>query len=105
MMNDRDSGRKKPKTMKWTVAEARRRFSELIRSAASEPQPIYNRQRLVGVVVDVETFEAFLRWREDQAGRSVADALEELRAICQAEGYRLEPPGRSNRDDPFQQET
>ena len=47
----------------------------LIRSAAQEPQSIYNRQRLVGVVVDAATFEAFVRWREEQAGRSIAAAI------------------------------
>ena len=96
-----DGGRQNPEKPKWSVAKARRQFTELIRSTAREPQPIYNRQRLVGVVVDAVTFEEFLRWKEEQAGRSIATALDELRNICQAEGYRLELPDRVDRDNPF----
>lgn len=89
---------------KWSVSQARRRFTELIRSAAHEPQPIYNRQRLVGVVVDGATFEAFMRWREEQAGRTIGTALDELRQICAEEDYQLVVPERVDRESPFGQD-
>jgi prevent-host-death family protein len=37
--------------MDWKVAEAKQRFSELLREAVTEPQLIHNRSRLVAVVV------------------------------------------------------
>jgi hypothetical protein len=83
------------------VARARERFAEVIRSAAHEPQPIYNRDQLVGVVVDPESYAEFLRWREERAHRSVGAALEELRALCREEGYELEAPRRADRSNPF----
>jgi prevent-host-death family protein len=45
--------------MKWTVAEARDKFADLLQNANKEPQSIFNRNRFVAAVVDAETFEAF----------------------------------------------
>ena len=45
--------------MPWNIAQAKQRFSEVIRQTAEEPQLIYNRGHLVRSVVDAEDFEAF----------------------------------------------
>ncbi len=101
-MNGHDEQRAKNlEKFKWSVAKARQCFSELIRSAAHEPQRIYNRQHLVGVLIDAETFEAFQCWKDEQARRSIGAALDELREICQAEDYQFEAPSRTDRDNPF----
>jgi hypothetical protein len=94
--NPRNLGRKE-----WSISQARSRFTELVRSAAREPQPIYNRHRLVGVVVDGEMFEAFMRWREEQTRPTLSSALDQLRQICEEEDYRLVLPDRVDRDNPF----
>lgn len=86
---------------KWSIAEARRRFSELIESSAREPQAIYKRDRLVATLIDAKTFEEFLRWKEETASRSVADALDELRTLCAEEDYQIEWPGRTDRRSDF----
>ena len=86
--------------MKWTVARARRRFAELVRSAAREPQAIYNRDRLVAAVVDPETF-AQLESQREEPKRSVGDAFAELRDICDREEYTLEVPARRDRESAF----
>lgn len=87
--------------MKWSIGEARRRLSDVIRSAAREPQPVYNRGRMVGVVVAPEEFEEFRQWKAARASRSLADAFSELRELCRREDYVLEIPERRDRPTPF----
>ena len=87
--------------MHWKVAEAKQRFSDLVRQAAREPQLFYNRERLVAAVVDAETFAAFQAWREQEERRSLADAFAELRQIAAEEDYTLELPPRLNRANAF----
>jgi prevent-host-death family protein len=86
--------------MKWTVAEARDKFADLLQSANKEPQSIFNRNRFVAAVVDAETFEAFEAWQKERK-QSVANAFDELSAICQEDDYKLEAPKRKNRPTPF----
>ncbi len=83
----------------WKVAEAKQRLSELLRDAAREPQEIYNRERLVGVVVGAEEFAEYRSWRA-RSRRSLAEACEEARRICADEGP-LPVPGRRNRRSVF----
>jgi len=85
----------------WTVAIARRRFSELLMAAARAPQRVFNRKRLVGVVVDAKTFEQFERWRRRRHQGGLARGFDELRQICQEEGYTLKMPKRADRQDSF----
>jgi prevent-host-death family protein len=86
--------------MDWKVAEAKQRFSELLREAVTEPQLIHNRSRLVAVVVGAAEAAAFLEWRR-QASRSVADAIDEIGRICGEEGYSLEIAPRVDRENPL----
>jgi prevent-host-death family protein len=81
--------------MKWTVAEARDKFADLLQNATKEPQSIFNRNRFVAAVVDAETFEAFEAWQKERR-QSVAGAFDELSAICQEDDYRLEPKSLSD---------
>jgi hypothetical protein len=90
---------------KWSVAQARRRFAELIESTAREPQPIYKRDRMVAAMVDAESFLEFLKWKEAQAGRTIGDAMGELRALCEEEGYEFAWPKRQDRKNPFTPES
>jgi prevent-host-death family protein len=86
--------------MKWTVAEARDKFADLLQNANKEPQSIFNRNRFVAAVIDAETFEAFEAWQKERR-QGVANAFDELKAICQEDDYKLEPPKRKNRPTPF----
>ncbi len=47
----------------------------------------------------------FVAWKEERAGRSIADAFDELRQLCREEGYRLRVPVRKNRPNPFAEES
>ena len=61
--------------MSWNIADAKQRFSELIKQAVAEPQLIYNRKRLVAAVIDAEDYQAFKAWSEQRAARPLADEL------------------------------
>lgn len=86
--------------MKWTVAEARDKFADLLQNANKEPQSIFNRNRFVAVVVDAETFEAFKAWQKERR-QGIASAFDELNDICQEDDYSLDIPKRKNRSTPF----
>lgn len=87
--------------MNWSIAEAKQKFSEVVRRASEEPQLIYNRDRLVAVMVQPEAFRGYEAWREERERRTLAEAFAELRAICADEGYELEPAEREDRHNPF----
>ena len=87
--------------MTWKIAEAKQRFSEVVRRSAEEPQLIYNRDQLVAVVMQPEAFRRYEQWKEQRERRTIADAFAELRAICDEEGYVLELPDREDRPNPF----
>ncbi len=86
---------------KWSIAEARRRFSEVVDSTVKEPQAIYRRERLVAALIDAETFAEFMQWREARAESSIADSFADLRALCRKERYRFAWLKRKDRVNPF----
>lgn len=95
---------KRPARLHWSIAEARRGFSDVVRSAAREPQALYNRGRVVAIVVAPDEFEQFRRWKAAEARPSIARAFSDLRTICRDEGYELEVGPRRDRPSPFDEE-
>lgn len=87
--------------MKWRVAQAKQRFSELVQAALSEPQPIYKRDRLMAFVVAADLFQEFLEWRQQRQNKSVADAFIDVRQAAVEENFVLEIPSRVDRANPF----
>jgi prevent-host-death family protein len=87
--------------MPWNIAQAKQRFSEIVRRTAEGPQLIYNRKRLVAAVINAEDYRAFKEWSERTAGRTLAEELAELRQIMQEESYDLTLPPRSTRQNTF----
>lgn len=85
----------------WNIAQAKQKFSELVRAAGEEPQWIYNRDKLVAAVVPAEGLEEFMEWKARQQRPTMAEALAELRRICEEEDYSFELPTRRNRPNPF----
>jgi prevent-host-death family protein len=83
--------------MDWKVAEAKQRFSDVVRRAAKEPQLIYNRDRLVAAVIDAESFDDFKAWQKQSSQSSLANAFDELRRVAKEERYRLAVPRRKDR--------
>ena len=88
--------------MTWKIAQAKQNFSRVIRAAATQPQQIFNRDRLVAAVVGGEAFEQFEAWqRENQRSRPLTEAFAELRALCDEEGYEFPEMSRQDRPNPF----
>jgi hypothetical protein len=87
--------------MQWSVAEAKQKFSAVLRASAIEPQQILNRRQVVAAVIDAKTFEAFQVWRQQQDTSSLADVFAELRKLCEDENYTLTTPIRQDRKNPF----
>ena len=83
--------------MKWKIADAKINFSELIRKAENEPQLIYNRDRMVAVVLSKEEYEEFERIKKNKSEHNIAAALNEFSSICSEESYVFETPSRQNR--------
>jgi antitoxin (DNA-binding transcriptional repressor) of toxin-antitoxin stability system len=87
--------------MNWKIGEAKQRFSEVVRAAEDGPQRIYHRERLVAGVVDAETLEDYLAWRDRRGRRTVADAFAELRELLRDEPNGLTIPEREDRENAF----
>jgi hypothetical protein len=87
--------------MNWKIEEAQQKFSELMSAAVSEPQLIYNHDKLVAAVVEAELFQDFLAWQQQQSKPSLADAFSQFRQLCAEENYTLEIPLREDRLNPF----
>lgn len=86
--------------MQWTIAQARQRFSELLRQAADAPQIVTNRDRPVAAVVDAETFREFQEWKTRKR-TSLAECFQELRKICREENYEFVTTDRTERANSF----
>jgi transposase-like protein len=89
--------------MSWNIAQAKQRFSEVVKQAAVEPQLIYNRDRLVVAVINAEDFAIFKRWRNQTERRTLAEEFAELRKIVEEEHYELIVPPRLDRPNAFLQ--
>jgi prevent-host-death family protein len=87
--------------MSWNIAQAKQKFSEVVRRAAEGPQLIYSRKRLVAAVIDAEAYRAYKEWSERAARRTLADEFAELRQIMQDENYELTLTPRSTRRNAF----
>jgi len=82
----------------WRIGEAKQRFSEVVRRSASEPQRIYNRERLVAAVVSPEFLEEIEGMRRKRSDRTLGEAFSEIREICAEEGYELDVGERHDRE-------
>jgi antitoxin (DNA-binding transcriptional repressor) of toxin-antitoxin stability system len=87
--------------VQWNIAEAKQKFSAVLRASAAEPQQILNRGQVVAAVIDAKTFAAFEAWRQQQHTASLADVFAELRKLCEEENYTLTTPIRQDRKNTF----
>jgi len=87
--------------MKWSVAKARERFSDLLRKAAIEPQEIYNRDRLVAAVLGPASFRELSESMVRASRRTLGESFAEMRKVMAEEGYKLEIPPRKSRKNDF----
>ena len=79
----------------WSAADAKRRFSRILKDATTEPQVVELRGKPVGVVV---SYESYTRNQKAFSQKSLARWLEELKPLHDLEGD-MELPLRRNRPD------
>lgn len=87
--------------MKWKIAEAKQKFSRLLRAAEKEPQWIYNRDQRVAVIVDAKRFDLYRQCFLETKQKSLAASFGELRQLCLEEEYQIETPVRRDRKNTF----
>jgi hypothetical protein len=87
--------------MKWKIAVAKKRFSELIHKVGKEPQFVYNRDIMVAAVISPDEFRELQSMKDNAARQSLASRFGELREICREEAYSIEMPARKNREVRF----
>ena len=64
--------------MHWNIANAKQQFSEVVRLAAQAPQPIYNRDKAVAVLISAQDFEDFRQWQTQHAKPTLAQGLQRM---------------------------
>lgn len=84
--------------MAWKIAEAKKKFSEMIHRVHDEPQLIYNRDTIVAVVINPEEYEEYNAFRESRKRINLGSVFDELRIICDEESYEIILPERKNRE-------
>ena len=87
--------------MDWKLAEAKQRFSEVVRLASKEPQVIFNRDRPVAAVIPADALDDYLVWRADRKGSPLRAPLQELVEICREEAWEYQAPPRVDRPNPL----
>ena len=81
--------------MKWSVAQAKQRLSEVIRNAAREPQVIYNRNSAVAVVIAAEELPEYRAWKQSRSKPStLAEEFDRLRDLVAGDPDPLPEPDR-----------
>jgi len=87
--------------MTWNIAQAKQQFSEVVRLSAKEPQAIYNRDKPVAVLINVDEFKAFRQWRAGQHEPTLAAQFAESRLALQQAGVdALQIPARADAQRP-----
>ena len=85
----------------WKISEAKARLSEVVSNCVEEPQLLYNRQKPVAALVDIQEYEAFLAYKKSQQKPTMAEMLAELREINKIEPEMDELPPRTSRPIPY----
>lgn len=92
--------------MNWNIAQAKQRFSEVVKQAGEAPQLIYNRNTPVAAVIAAEELAAYQIWKESTQARSshAAEDFAQLRELLAESGDSdgLDIPGRQDRPNAFE---
>jgi prevent-host-death family protein len=85
----------------WKISEAKARLSEVVSNCVEEPQVLYNRQKPVAALIDIEEYEAFLAYKQSTKKKTIAEMLDELDEIKKLEPGDFELPPRTSRPIPY----
>ena len=88
--------------MTWNIASAKQQFSEVVRLTAQAPQAIYNRDKPVAVLISMQDYQEFQRWRAERARPTLSALFDEIRTLLAADGQDgIEIPPRTTRYNPM----
>ncbi|MBI2565790.1 MAG: type II toxin-antitoxin system Phd/YefM family antitoxin [Candidatus Schekmanbacteria bacterium] len=90
---------------RWSVSEAKARFSEVLDRARVQPQIIENRGKEMAIILDMSAYRR-LQAHEAVAAQNtrIAEFLRTCKEIQEEGGAELELPPREVRSSPFQEE-
>jgi prevent-host-death family protein len=80
--------------MNWNIAQAKQRFSEVVKQAATEPQFIYNRDTPVAAVIAAEDMAEYQVWRASRRKPTLGDEFTALRRLAAGHPDPLPDPDR-----------
>jgi len=81
--------------MNWNIAQAKQRFSEVVKQAAKEPQIIYNRNTPVAALIAAEELAEYRAWKQNQPDKpSLVEAFAQMRALASGDPDPLPEPRR-----------
>jgi len=83
----------------WTLSDVKDRFAEIVGACLQEPQFVYDQNKPVSVVVNVNFFNQLMNLRARQARPTIAELLDELREIHKSEPVEIEAPIRQDRSN------
>jgi prevent-host-death family protein len=89
----------------WKISDAKARLSEVVSQCAEAPQLLYNRNKPVAALLDMDEYEAFIEFKRSQRGPTMEELFKELRSINAHEPEMDPLPPRSNRPTPDFAET
>jgi len=75
--------------VKWKIAYAKLNFSDLIRKTEKEPQFIFNRNKMVAVVMRRREYEEIEKVKETVSGQKPGSVLKEFSSLCLSMALRL----------------
>ena len=88
----------------WTIHEAQLRFTDVLQSCSEEPQLVCDRDKAVGVVVNMAFFQELMAAKEHSYRPSIGELLDELENIMAQEPIDMELPERQDRSNPLFEE-
>ncbi len=81
----------------WTIHDAQSRFTDMLQSSSKEPQIICDRDKAVGVLVNITFFQEFVDRKKRSYRPTIEELLDELDEIMTEAPIDIEIPERQDR--------
>ncbi len=88
---------------KWNISEAKARFTRVVVSSRHSPQIICKRNKPVSAIIHIDLFKELMTLKENKEKPTIAQLLDELKGIREAEHMDIEIPARRDRSNPFEE--
>jgi len=85
----------------WTLSDAQTQLITIVESCSQEPQILAMQGHPIAAVVDFTLFEELIAFQQNQHRPTIAELIQELREIQQAESAEIEIPERQDRPNPL----